>query len=68
MRLGASSTRRSVRRSTSKMGYIVRDEGGLICPMFDDFVEGVRDEIHGWEVNGAYELMNQLAPYKCWLS
>lgn len=52
----------------SKMGYIVRDEGGLICPMFNNFVEGVRDEIHGWEVNGAYELMNKLAPYKCWLS
>jgi peptide/nickel transport system substrate-binding protein len=51
----------------SKMAYLVRDEGGLICPLFNDYVEGVRDEVQGWEANGVWELMNGLAPLKCWL-
>jgi peptide/nickel transport system substrate-binding protein len=52
----------------SEMAYIVRDEGGLICPMFNDFVEGVRDEVQGWEQNGIWEVMNGSAPAKCWFS
>ena len=52
----------------SEMGYLVRDEGGLICPMFNDFVEGVRDEIQGWEQNGVFELMNGTVASKCWFA
>jgi len=51
-----------------EMADILRDEGGLICPMFNDFVEGVRDDVQGWEQNGVWEVMNGLAPHKCWLS
>ncbi|MGV8830593.1 MAG: ABC transporter substrate-binding protein [Devosia sp.] len=52
----------------SEMAYLVRDEGGLICPMFNDFIDGVSDDIQGWETNGVFELMNGLAPVKCWFS
>ena len=52
----------------SEMTNILRDEGGLICPMFNDFIEGVSNDIQGWEVNGVWEVMNGLAPHKCWLA
>ena len=52
----------------SEMGYIVRDEGGLICPMFNDFVEGVRDEVQGWEQNGVFDLMNGTVASRCWFA
>lgn len=52
----------------SDMAYLVRDEGGLILPMFNDFVEGVSDKVQGWEKNGVFELMNGLAPVKCWFN
>ena len=52
----------------SEMAYLVRDEGGLICPMFNDFIEGVSDKIGGWEKNGVFQLMNGLAPVKCWMA
>ncbi|PTW54368.1 peptide/nickel transport system substrate-binding protein [Breoghania corrubedonensis] len=50
----------------SEMAYLVRDEGGLICPMFNDFIEGVSDKVQGWEKNGVLQLMNGLVPVKCW--
>jgi peptide/nickel transport system substrate-binding protein len=31
-----------------EMGLMVRDEGGLIAPMFNDFVDAVSDKIGGW--------------------
>ncbi|MFT4150545.1 MAG: ABC transporter substrate-binding protein [Paracoccaceae bacterium] len=52
----------------SKMAHIVRDEGGLICPMFNDFVDGVRDEIQGWYEDPNGELMNGRAMSRCWLA
>ena len=51
----------------SEMGMIVRDEGGLICPMFNDWVEGRRKEVGGWEVNPLGTLMDGTALTKCWL-
>lgn len=52
----------------SEMGLMLRDEGGLICPMFNDWVEGVREEVMGWETNGNQELMNGCAATKTWLA
>ncbi|TRW99476.1 ABC transporter substrate-binding protein [Paracoccus sp. M683] len=52
----------------SQMAMILRDDGGLILPMFNDFVEGVRDDVQGWEENGVLELMNGLSPSKCWFA
>ncbi len=51
----------------SRIAHIVRDEGGLICPMFNDFVDGIRDEIKGWYSDPNSELMNYRAPVRCWL-
>lgn len=52
----------------SEMAHILREEGGLILPMFNDFVAGVRDEIAGWVDDPNAELMNFRAPVKCWLA
>ncbi|MFC4671189.1 ABC transporter substrate-binding protein [Seohaeicola nanhaiensis] len=52
----------------SKMAYMVRDEGGLICPMFNDFVEGISDKIQGWEADGTGELMGGRASQVVWLA
>ncbi len=51
----------------SKVANILRDEGGLICPMFNDFVHGVRDEIGGWIDDPNQELMNGRGLVKTWL-
>src|SRR5690606_25397918 len=45
----------------SEMGQIVRDEGGAILPMFNDFVDGVRTEVGGWTEDPNAELMNYRA-------
>ncbi|NIZ11536.1 ABC transporter substrate-binding protein [Pseudooceanicola sp. HF7] len=50
----------------SQMAQILREEGGLICPMFNEFVQAYSTDVQGWEENGVFELMNGLAPVKCW--
>ena len=50
------------------MAMLVRDEGGLICPMFNEFVEARRGEVGGWFVDPNHELMNGRALAKCWLT
>jgi peptide/nickel transport system substrate-binding protein len=52
----------------SEMAHLVRDEGGLILPMFNDWVEGRRAEVGGWEGNSQQMLMNGTALTKCWLN
>ena len=52
----------------SEMANILRDEGGLICPMFNDFVEAKREEVGGWQPDPNGELMNGRALAKCWLN
>jgi peptide/nickel transport system substrate-binding protein len=52
----------------SEMAHILRDEGGLILPMFNDFVSGVSDAIVGWVDDPNGELMNGRAHVKCWLA
>ena len=52
----------------SEMAHIVRDEGGLICPMFNDWVEGRRAEVGGWIADPQGTLMNGTALNKCWLN
>ena len=49
------------------MGLMVRDEGGLICPMFNDWVEGVSNDVGGWAVNANQAMMNGQALSRCWL-
>ena len=51
----------------SNMGKMLRDEGGLILPMFNDFVDGVSNSVGGWIEDPNAELMNNKAPIKCWV-
>ena len=50
------------------MSDMVRNEGGLICPMFNDFVDATSDKVDGW-VDGVkgHALMNAYAPLKMWV-
>jgi len=51
------------------MGALVRDEGGLICPMFNDFIDAISDRVAGYEEGGVgYELMNFYAPVQMWVA
>lgn len=52
----------------SEMAMMIRDEGGLICPMFNDWVEARRNEVGGWTPDPNGELMNGRALWKCWLA
>lgn len=50
------------------MGSIVRDEGGVIVPMFNDFIDAVGPKVGGWAPNGNEELMGGYALSKCWVT
>lgn len=52
----------------SDMGYMVRDEGGLICPMWNDFIDATGDKVGGYSDDPNAELMNGLALTKCWVA
>ncbi|UWQ04524.1 ABC transporter substrate-binding protein [Aliiroseovarius crassostreae] len=52
----------------SRMGQLVRDESGLIAPMFNDFVDGVSKDVIGYEDDPNGFLMYSWAPIKCWLN
>ena len=49
------------------MSMIVREESGLICPMFNNFVDGVREDIAGWTDSVGFDLMNNYAPVRMWV-
>lgn len=51
----------------SEMAHILRDDGGLILPVFNDWVEAISDRIEGWIPDPQSELMNGRAMTKCWL-
>jgi len=51
----------------SELANILRDEGGLILPMFNDWVEARRAEVGGWVDDPNGELMNGRAQVKTWL-
>jgi peptide/nickel transport system substrate-binding protein len=51
------------------MGTLLRDEGGLICPMFNDFIDANNDRIMGWKDDVAgFALMNSYAPLRMWVA
>ena len=51
----------------SQMGRMLRDEGGLILPMFNDFVSGVSNNLGGWITDPNGGMMNNKAAIKCWV-
>lgn len=56
--------RRELYRTAAMM---VRDEGGLICPMFNDFIDATGPKVGGWANHGSGEMMNGYALSRCWL-
>ncbi|MCB1492364.1 MAG: twin-arginine translocation signal domain-containing protein [Rhodobiaceae bacterium] len=51
------------------MGLLLHDEGGLICPMFNDFIDATTDRVAGWEEDHkGFDLMNFYAPMKMWVA
>jgi peptide/nickel transport system substrate-binding protein len=49
-------------------GVMVRDEGGLILPMFNDFIDATGSRVGGWVSHPAGEMMNGYALSRCWLT
>lgn len=52
----------------SEAFYIVRDEGGVIVPIFNEFIDGTSNNIGGWVDDVNNELMNGYAAQKCWFT
>jgi len=50
------------------MGTLVSEEGGLICPMFNNFIDATSDEVAGWAPSKGFDLMNFYAPLKMWVA
>lgn len=50
------------------MAMMVRDEGGLILPMFNDFIDAHTDKVMGWVVDPNHETSNLSAPIRVWLA
>ncbi|EPJ55790.1 MAG: ABC-type dipeptide transport system, periplasmic component [Osedax symbiont Rs2] len=50
------------------MSMMVRDEGGAIIPMFNDFVDAKSDKVGGYISDPSAELSNGFALIRCWLS
>jgi len=47
---------------------LVRDEGGLILPMFNDFIDATGPNVGGWVSDPNGGMMNDLAMSKCWIT
>ncbi len=51
-----------------QIGKLVHDEGGTICPMFNDFVDAHTDKIMGWVEDPNYEQMGGLLSARTWFA
>jgi peptide/nickel transport system substrate-binding protein len=49
-----------------EMADILREEGGLILPMFNDFLDAHTEKVAGWVANPNGDMMNDQAAIKCW--
>ncbi len=52
----------------NKIGEIVHDDGGTICPMFNDFVDARSDKVMGYLKDPNYEQMGGWASAKTWFA
>ena len=51
------------------MGTLVRDEGGMIVPFFNQFIDAVAtNKVSGWVANPQGEQMDGYALASCWLN
>jgi peptide/nickel transport system substrate-binding protein len=51
-----------------QMAVMVRDEGGVILPMFNDFIDAHTDKVMGWVKDPNQETSNLSAPIRVWLA
>ena len=61
-RRAPSSTRASARQMYRDMAVIVRDEGGLILPMFNQFIDATGAKVGGWVDDPASGTDERLRP------
>ncbi|SIT78602.1 ABC transporter substrate-binding protein [Pontibaca methylaminivorans] len=52
----------------NEMSMIVRDEGGLIMPMFNDFLDARSERIAGWKPHPNADMMDNSAAVFCWMA
>jgi peptide/nickel transport system substrate-binding protein len=50
----------------SKMGRLLNEEGGLMLPMFNDFIDGVSNELQGYVPDPNGDMMNYYAFKHTW--
>lgn len=50
------------------LALMVRDDGGVIVPMFNDFIDALSDDVRGYEKDSSGPLSNYFAPIRCWLA
>jgi len=50
------------------MAVILHQEGGLIAPMFNDFIDATGPNVEGWVNDSNYELSGGYALSRCWLA
>jgi peptide/nickel transport system substrate-binding protein len=50
------------------MAMMVRDDGGVIVPMFNDYIDGVSSKVQGYQKDSSGPLSNYFAPIRCWLA
>jgi len=48
--------------------YMVRDEGGLILPMFNDWIDGMSEKVQGYYGDRSGEMLNGYAGVRCWFA
>jgi len=52
----------------SKMAKILWEEGGVVVPMFNDFIDAYSDAIAGWVEDANFEMMGGFASSKTWMA
>ena len=51
-----------------QIATFVHEEGGLICPMFNDFIDSISDKVAGYAKDPNYEAMGGWASAKTWFA
>ncbi len=50
------------------IALMVRDEGGVILPMFNDYIDAITDDVQGYQKDSSGAFSNYFAPIRCWLA
>ena len=51
-----------------RIGAIVHDQGGTICPMFNDFIDAQSDKVMGWFPDPNYEMLGGRLSQLTWFA